>query len=192
MMKNRLLHVIAVSVLALLLGGGILGLPLSAHAATHLPVRPYFSCDTGTRCYYEFLHQGDYLDSTSNDYVFFGQYRLVMQGDGNLVLYNNGSPVWATGTNGYVLGATYKAILQGDGNFVVYCYNGIYGRCSVTGDAIWATNIYGSRFNNGKGYIQLSGYNPYGNYAPSFILNVNLPPLTAWGYSCNGSKFCLT
>lgn len=43
--------------------------------------------------------------------------RLVMQGDGNLVLYRDGRPLWNTGTPGNP-GAW--AVLQGDGNFVVY------------------------------------------------------------------------
>jgi hypothetical protein len=44
-------------------------------------------------------------------------YRLVMQGDGNLVLYTPGNvPVWATGTSG--LNAF--LVLQADGNMVLY------------------------------------------------------------------------
>lgn len=57
-----------------------------------------------------------------------GKGYLVMQGDGNLVLYRNGttaqpSPqaLWASGTNGQPV--TY-AILQSDGNFVCYTAGG--------------------------------------------------------------------
>ncbi|HWC47779.1 MAG TPA: CHAP domain-containing protein [Solirubrobacterales bacterium] len=46
-----------------------------------------------------------------------GVYRLIMQGDGNLVLYKGGTALWATGTDGNP-GA--RAVMQGDGNFVVY------------------------------------------------------------------------
>lgn len=46
-----------------------------------------------------------------------GQHRLIMQADGNLVLYHINWPVFATGTNG--TGAT-KAVFQSDGNLVVY------------------------------------------------------------------------
>ncbi len=51
-----------------------------------------------------------------------GRFRLVMQGDGNLVLIMNGATVlWATYTNGQ---AGARAVMQGDGNFVVYGSSG--------------------------------------------------------------------
>lgn len=51
-----------------------------------------------------------------------GRFSLVMQGDGNLVLYRNGAgALWATGTNGKQVSF---AIMQGDGNFVVYAPGG--------------------------------------------------------------------
>ncbi|MDL2079000.1 NBR1-Ig-like domain-containing protein [Streptomyces sp. GXMU-J15] len=48
-----------------------------------------------------------------------GRVRLVMQGDGNLVLYrtDDGAPLWATDT--WQQPATH-AVMQGDGNFVLY------------------------------------------------------------------------
>ena len=46
-----------------------------------------------------------------------GVYRLIMQGDGNLVLYKGPTALWSTGTNGSQ-GA--YAVMQGDGNLVVY------------------------------------------------------------------------
>lgn len=46
------------------------------------------------------------------------RWTLVMQGDGNLVLYEEGGIArWATYTNG---GPDRRAVMQGDGNFVVY------------------------------------------------------------------------
>lgn len=42
-----------------------------------------------------------------------------MQDDGNLVVYSNGSPVWASNTNGKGTGP-YKLVMQADGNLVVY------------------------------------------------------------------------
>jgi hypothetical protein len=46
------------------------------------------------------------------------QSTLVMQGDGNLVLYRKGARArWATGTDGKTVS---QAIMQGDGNFVMY------------------------------------------------------------------------
>lgn len=47
--------------------------------------------------------------------------RCVMQGDGNLVLYNNNNPVWATNTGG---NANAQLVLQDDGNLVIYAANG--------------------------------------------------------------------
>jgi hypothetical protein len=56
---------------------------------------------------------------------------LIMQSDGNLVLYDEYDvPLWATGTVGYP-GAT--AAFQGDGNLVVYWY----------GYPVWASNTAG-------------------------------------------------
>lgn len=46
-----------------------------------------------------------------------GRYRLVMQGDGNLVLYGPSGVVWATGTT--ATGST-NLVMQGDGNLVLY------------------------------------------------------------------------
>ena len=48
-------------------------------------------------------------------------YKLILQGDGNLVLYTqNMRPVWATGTDGK---SAYMACMQGDGNLVLYTQN---------------------------------------------------------------------
>jgi hypothetical protein len=54
--------------------------------------------------------------------INLGYATLVMQGDGNLVLYKtNGTPLWSTGTYGQNCGANQcRAAFQGDGNFVVY------------------------------------------------------------------------
>jgi subtilisin family serine protease len=69
---------------------------------------------------------GQYLRSTS------GNHELVMQGDGNLVLYQAGLPIWSSGTWGNP-GAF--AILQGDGNFVIY-------RSNWT--PLWASGTWGT------------------------------------------------
>jgi hypothetical protein len=63
---------------------------------------------------------------------------LSMQGDGNLVLYENGVAKWATGTNLKAPGP-YSLSMQNDGNLVIYASTG----------AIWASNT------NGKGLCQL-------------------------------------
>ncbi|NUT45791.1 MAG: S8 family serine peptidase [Saccharothrix sp.] len=62
-----------------------------------------------------------------------GRFTLVMQGDGNLVLYTAaGQALWHTNTHG--TGAAY-VVLQHDGNLVVY---------TAAGVAKWHTNTYGT------------------------------------------------
>lgn len=46
-----------------------------------------------------------------------GRYKLVMQGDGNLVLYSPNRALWSTGTHGRTPGLF---AMQGDGNLVLY------------------------------------------------------------------------
>ncbi|MEU6218298.1 hypothetical protein ABZ845_12385 [Streptomyces sp. NPDC047022] len=59
--------------------------------------------------------------------------RLVMQPDGNFVIYrkHDGKALWSTGTSGHS-GA--YAYMQTDGNLVVY---------PATGSALWSTHTYG-------------------------------------------------
>ena len=61
-----------------------------------------------------------------------GRYILVMQSDGNLVLYSPSRAVWASNTNG--TGAN-TLIMQSDGNLVLY---------SPSRGAVWASNTAGS------------------------------------------------
>jgi len=62
-----------------------------------------------------------------------GQYELLLQGDGNLVLLRraNRHPIWASGTNGKDVAA---AVMQGDGNFVIYGYRN---------EAFWSSDTMG-------------------------------------------------
>lgn len=70
------------------------------------------------------LSRGSTLRSPS------GNYRLVMQNDGNLVIYNSGgSATWATGTSQGT-----RAAMQSDGNFVVY---------ADSGSAVWSSTTDG-------------------------------------------------
>jgi hypothetical protein len=57
------------------------------------------------------LTEGDYLESDG------GEYKLIMQGDGNLVLYHEGKALWSSETGGNP--GSY-AVMQGEGNLVVY------------------------------------------------------------------------
>lgn len=50
-----------------------------------------------------------------------GRFTLVLQSDGNLVLYQGSTPLWASGTNG--LPVT-RCSMQTDGNLVLYSSNG--------------------------------------------------------------------
>jgi hypothetical protein len=60
-----------------------------------------------------------------------GRFGLVLQWDGNVVLYQGSTPLWATNTVGK---STAQVIVQGDGNVVVY---------DAKGSALAATNTAG-------------------------------------------------
>lgn len=49
------------------------------------------------------------------------KYSLIMQSDGNLVLYKCGSPIWSTGTVG---ASDPTLVMQNDGNLVIYASGG--------------------------------------------------------------------
>jgi hypothetical protein len=74
------------------------------------------------------LRPGQALTSTG------GQYRLVYQGDGNLVLYDSSDATaqWNSGTGGTSAG---QVAMQGDGNVVVY---------DAQGTAVWTTSTAGN------------------------------------------------
>ena len=61
-----------------------------------------------------------------------GGYTLIMQGDGNLVLYQGSTALWASNTAG---SAADEAIMQGDGNLVLY---------TSSGTPVWASNTAGN------------------------------------------------
>jgi hypothetical protein len=74
----------------------------------------------------ESLYRGESRDST------YGQYRLSLQGDGNLVdtVTHSARPLWASGT----AGKGYRLVMQHDGNLVLYNY---YNQ------PVWASNTAG-------------------------------------------------
>jgi hypothetical protein len=91
-----------------------------------------------------------------------GQFRLIYQTDGNLVIYNAaGNPVWHTNTYGTSPG---RAHMQPDGNFVVY---------NSSGQPLWHTFTYGrngaslAMQDDGNLVIYSAGFgpNPYGQGA---------------------------
>lgn len=62
-----------------------------------------------------------------------GQFSLVLQDDGNLVLYDGSSQaMWATGTDGQQIS---RATMQPDGNLVLY---------TSGHEAAWASDTYGN------------------------------------------------
>jgi len=61
-----------------------------------------------------------------------GDYTLIMQSDGNLVLYQGSTALWASNTVGS--GAD-EAIMQGDGNFVLY---------TSSGSPVWSSGTAGN------------------------------------------------
>jgi hypothetical protein len=102
----------------------------------------------------QMLHVGQML--TFSNGVGAGTYSLVMQSDGNLVEYANGShtiggtaytlsaqPVWDSGT--YGTGSNNTAVVQSDGNFVIY---------TASGKAVWASGTYGT---GGSNHLYLTG-----------------------------------
>jgi hypothetical protein len=68
------------------------------------------------------LYAAGTFQLAQNTYVAVGSSTLLMQTDGNLVLYSSdGTPLWSTGTGGQDCTAGQcVAIFQSDGNFVVY------------------------------------------------------------------------
>jgi len=80
---------------------------------TTAPVHPTVKDHLG---HGEVLHQGELIRTKVN------HYNLIMQADGNLVLYagpGSTTALWHTHTNGKGVGP-FRAIMQADGNFVVY------------------------------------------------------------------------
>ncbi|MEQ1636410.1 MAG: hypothetical protein ABL903_06935 [Methylococcales bacterium] len=78
------------------------------------------------------LNQGQRLNINDRLSSLNGKISLIMQGDGNLVLYTDtGTPLWASNTWGKPVEA---AVMQSDGNFV--CYD-------AGGHAYWSTGTWG-------------------------------------------------
>lgn len=73
---------------------------------------------------------------TTGQSLVNGDYRLTMQADANLVLYDLEKAVWASNTNGATSSNCYL-VLQTDGNLVIYT--------SDSNKAIWSSKT------NGKG-----------------------------------------
>ena len=101
----------------------------------------------------------DWYMSSPND-----MYVLILQNDGNLVLYGNGAEMWNSGTHG---SGTNRLVMQNDGNLVLYNSNGT---------AVWNTHTYG----RGPSHADLDND---GN----FHVTVNDGPLT-WNTGTGGHQ----
>jgi len=109
-MKKGLEHVIV-----------ILGLSMVFLSLTSYPVLAKDILASG-----QMLYKGETLKSPN------GQYKLILQKDGNLVLYDGGRAIWSAGTQDKHIN---KLVMQNDGNLVLYGPNG----------PLWATNTSGNR-----------------------------------------------
>jgi hypothetical protein len=108
------------------------------------PITPPASGFTGSMPAGQRLTAGQSLSSGD------GKYRLVMQGDGNLVIYSPNRAIWSTNTQGRSIGFF---VLQGDGNMV------IYGSNSAPFWASWTQNRGGNAlYMQGDGNLVL--YDP--------------------------------
>lgn len=179
--KRRLLW----SVAAVMLMVGLMTLattPRATHAAA--------ATMATTSSYHTYLYPGNTLYGNSNDYVYnassgAGPYKLVMQSDGNLVMYDPyGHAVWANGRNGYMPYASYEAVMQWDGNFVEYCYGGYdsyYGTSCGNGVAIWATGTYKHNYSSGS-YLINNGAGDFAIYSTTINFVI--------AHSCNWDQMC--
>lgn len=73
---------------------------------------------------------------------------LVLQSDGNLVLYNgNGNVLWSTGTGG---NSGDSLVVQNDGNVVLYSWSGKAMWSTGTGSGFEADNLWKSNLTDGQ------------------------------------------
>jgi hypothetical protein len=102
------------------------------------------------------------------------RYRLVYQGDGNLVIYRiaDNLPIWSSGTYGTSPG---RAVMQSDGNFVVY---------NAAGAPVFHTSTFGNagaflRLQNNASIVVLRGSDQvrlWGSPVPPWELNPTPTP----------------
>merc|ERR1711998_251166 len=82
-----------------------------------------------------------------------GEFKMLMQGDGNLVLYNaDMQPLWATGTNGEY--GTH-CIFQKDGHFVLYKLTPEGNVSTDPADCVFHTDIFGDPETFHGGWCQM-------------------------------------
>lgn len=84
------------------------------------------------------LHTDQYLRASINESLSScsGNVHLTVQNDGNVVLYEGGTAIWASNTVG-MGGAGNILIMQSDGNLV------LYDNINLPRNALWASNYVG-------------------------------------------------
>jgi D-alanyl-D-alanine carboxypeptidase/D-mannose binding lectin len=102
----------------------LLGLLLSALAVVAVPTDAHAAAG-GSQ-----LAPGERLNPGESLFAADGRYQLIMQTDGNLVLYQDGAARWSSNTRP----STSFATMQTDGNLVVY---------DTTGRALWSSGTRG-------------------------------------------------
>jgi hypothetical protein len=95
---------------------------------------PYGTYFVGEIYAHQRLSPGDILESSN------GEYHLTYQTDGNLVIYQNGNALWATGTNTTDNDAGHCDFRKG--NFVML---------NSSGNQVWSTGLTGSCAGNSAG-----------------------------------------
>jgi hypothetical protein len=115
---------------------GALTLVATSGAVSWHPAGVTVADSTG---YLRTLWPGQQLNCTDVFWSANGRYRLVMQPDGNLVLYgyqgNTQQALWSSGT--FQQGGV-CAVMQADGNFVLYTAGG-----ESSGHALWSSHTSG-------------------------------------------------
>ncbi|WP_105167788.1 phosphatidylinositol-specific phospholipase C domain-containing protein [Pseudoalteromonas sp. T1lg23B] len=83
------------------------------------------------------LGQGFYLEVNEQLVSSDGRHRLVMQGDGNLVIYSNDQPIWATNTHGSTAVRAYltNVMFNTGGNLMLL---------DAEDQMVWKTNSLGT------------------------------------------------
>lgn len=111
-----------------------------------------------------------------------GRYTFIQQNDGNLVLYRDSTPLWATYKNGF------RSVIQTDGNFVQY---------DAAGNAVWASNTTANDASNIRLELLSNGQVQVTNAPPSLFTwtkiiipaDTSVPPTTPSGPCGNGSNY---
>ncbi len=97
------------------------GSPTSDEYLVPIGARQNFTGGVMTwRAFSDTLSEGQTLATNGKLVSSDERFTLIVQGDGNLVLYGPSGPEWATGTGG----ASSRLVMQGDSNVVLYDGNG--------------------------------------------------------------------